>query len=218
MQLSNYNDCVCEVKNLENNLIATGTLRAVSEDMLEVQDSGSHLPLLTLDTKVKLIIHNTEKGTQVLAGRVYISAPAMMRVRELESFAEHDHRRFFRLAIDHSATLIIPVGMTDKNGRRLPPKLPVRVKDLSLCGLLFESYQEFSIGDELRINMTMVRNQMETLRIVIRRELKRDRENVHAYGCELKELSPMTEQHVNAYVLEQQQLQIRKSRGNGRDR
>ena len=174
MQLSNYNDCVCEVKNLENNLIATGTLRAVSEDMLEVQDSGSHLPLLTLDTKVKLIIHNTEKGTQVLAGRVYISAPTMMRVRELESFAEHDHRRFFRLAIDHSATLIIPV--------------------------------------------TMVRNQMETLRIVIRRELKRDRENVHAYGCELKELSPMTEQHVNAYVLEQQQLQIRKSRGNGRDR
>ena len=80
MQLSNYNDCVCEVKNLENNLIATGTLRAVSEDMLEVQDSGSHLPLLTLDTKVKLIIHNTEKGTQVLAGRVYISAPTMMRV------------------------------------------------------------------------------------------------------------------------------------------
>lgn len=43
MQLSNYNDCVCEVKNLENNLIATGTLRAVSEDMLEVQDSGRWL-------------------------------------------------------------------------------------------------------------------------------------------------------------------------------
>ena len=68
MQLSNYNDCVCEVKNLENNLIATGTLRAVSEDMLEVQDSGSHLPLLTLDTKVKLIIHNTERGPRCWRG------------------------------------------------------------------------------------------------------------------------------------------------------
>lgn len=212
MRLSDYSGCVCEIKGMNNNLIASGTIKPIGEDMLEVQDSAGHLPLLTLDTKIKLTVHHTDKGTQVLAGRVYISAPTMMRVRELESFAEYDNRRFFRMAIDHSATLIIPAGMKDKNGKRLPPKLPVRVKDLSLCGLMFESYQEFSVGDDLHLNMTMVHNQMESLHIVIRREITREGDTLHAYGCELKNLSSMTEQHVNAYVLEQQQLQIRKSR------
>lgn len=212
MDLRDYNGCICEVKRVDNTLIASGTVMAIGDGMLEVQDSDGHLPLLTLDTKVKLTIHHTDNGTQVLAGRVYISAPTMMRVRDLERFASSESRRFFRTTLDHSATLVIPAGMRDKNGNRLPPKLPVRVKDLSLCGLLFESYIEFNVGDEMYINMTMVRNQMESLHIVVQRDLKRDDPKLHAYGCEFKNLSPMTEQHVNAYVLQQQQLQIKKSR------
>ena len=212
MQLRECDGCVCEVKAVNNNLIATGTVRILPEEehLLEIQDSGGHLPSLGLDTKVKLVIHLPQR-LQVLAARVYISTEKFLRVRDLESYAEYEKRRFFRLAIDHSATLMPPSGMRDKAGNRLPYRIPVRVKDLSLCGLLFETEREFSVGDEMRLTMTMVNNEMEVLNIAIRRELP-GTNGQNAYGCEILRLSSLGEQHLSAYMLEQQQIQIRKSR------
>ncbi len=213
MQLNECNGCICEVKSTNNNLIATGTVRVLPEEehLLEVQDNGGHLPSLALDTKVKLIVH-IPQGIQVLAARVYISTEKFLRVRDLESYAEYEKRRFFRLAIDHSATLMPPSGMKDKSGNRLPPRISIRVRDLSLCGLMFVSTREFSIGDEMRVTMTMVNNELEVLNIAIRRQVPWDEPGEHAYGCEILRLSSRSEQSLNAYMLEQQQIQIRKSR------
>ena len=101
--------------------------------------------------------------------------------------------------------------MPDANGEPLPAKLPVRVKDVSLCGLLFESDRPFSIGDEMRISMTMTHNELETLTIAVRREVPAQGAK-KAYGCEVLDLSNRVEQRLNAFVLEQQQRQIRRSR------
>ena len=38
-----------------------------------------------MDSKVKLIIHHTKKGVQVLAGRVYISNEKALRLKDLQS-------------------------------------------------------------------------------------------------------------------------------------
>ena len=43
---------------------------------------------------------------QVLAGRVYISNEKALRLKDLQSYAEYEKRRFFRQTIDHSATLL----------------------------------------------------------------------------------------------------------------
>ena len=213
MQLRECDGCVCEVKAVNNNLIATGTVRILPEEehLLEVQDSGGHLPSLGLDTKVKLVIHLPQR-LQVLAARVYISTEKFLRVRDLESYAEYEKRRFFRLAIDHSAILMPPSGMKDKNGKPLPYRLTIRVRDLSLCGLMFVSNREFSVGDEMRITMTMVNNEMEVLNVAIRRQIPWEEPGEWAYGCEILRLSSHGEQRLNAYMLEQQQIQILKSR------
>ncbi len=211
MLSNDYNGSICEVKGLNNSLLATGSIRVISDEMLEVQDSGGHLPVLAMDSKVKLIVHHTKKGVQVLAGRVYISNEKALRLKDLQSYAEYEKRRFFRQTIDHSATLLLPAGMPDANGEPLPAKLPVRVKDVSLCGLLFESDRPFSIGDEMRISMTMTHNELETLTIAVRREVPAQGTK-KAYGCEVLDLSNRVEQRLNAFVLEQQQRQIRRSR------
>jgi len=211
MFINDCNGCVCEVKSVNNNLIASGTVNMLGEDDLEVLDASGHLPALNLDTKVKVLIHQKDGGVQVLAARVYTSQDVSLRLRDLESYAVYEQRRFFRLAIDHSATLMPPSGMKDAEGKPLPYRIPIRVKDLSLCGLMFETDRDFSIGDEMRITMTMVNNEMEVLNVAIRRKLP-GKVSKNAYGCEILRLSSRGEQRLNAYMLEQQQIQIRKSR------
>ena len=186
MVLTDCEGCICEVKGLNNNLITSGVVKVLGENLLEIQDEEGKLPSLSLDTKVKLIIHRTEgmQKVQVLAARVYVSKETALQVRDLESYAEYEQRRFFRLAIDHSATLMPPTGMLDAQGNRLPYRIPIRVKDLSLCGLLFETERQFSIGDEMRVTMTMVNNEMEVLNIAIRRQLP-GTDGRNAYGCEI---------------------------------
>lgn len=206
-----YDGSICEVKGLNNSLLATGTVRVVNDEALEVQDNNGRLPVLAMDSKVKLIIHNANKGAKILSGKVYLSSAKALRLQEVESYTEYEKRRFFRLTIDHSATLLLPLGMQDANGELMPPKLPIRVKDVSLCGFLFECDRPLGLGDEMKISMTLTHNELETMKIAVRRVVEQ-RNGKIAYGCEVLDLSPRVESRLNAFVMEQQQRQIRRSR------
>lgn len=207
------NGSTCEVKGLNNTLLGTGTLRTGSADskMIEVQDDAGHLPPLAVGTKVRVLIHSRKGGTKVVEGKVDRFGSGILRVRVTESLAEHEKRRFFRQSTDHSATLLSPRGMLDAGGEEMPPKLPVRVKDVSLCGLLIESPRPLSVGDGLQIRMTLMDNELETIGISITR-LVREQEGKFYYGCEIVGITPRLEQRINAFVLEQQRQQIRRSR------
>lgn len=213
MLSKDYNGAVCEVKGLNNTLLASGSIRTIpgSDDTLEVTDAAGRLPLLPMDTKVILVVHHSQLGLQVLEGRVYISGNMILRVRDVVKQKDHTPRRFFRQSIDHSAFLLLPKGFTDADGRPLPERLAIRVKDISLVGVLFESDRTFKTGDEMRVKMTLLHNEMEIFRIVVRRAVLREGED-NAYGCEIVDMSSRLEQRVTAFVLEQQQQQIRKAR------
>lgn len=205
------NGSTCEVKGLNNTLLGTGTLKTNIDGTLEVADDAGHLPPLAVNTKVRLLIHARKGGTKVVEGKVDRSAGGVLRVRVTESVADHEKRRFFRQSTDHSATLLSPRGMMDAQGEEMPPKLPVRVKDVSICGLLIESSRPLSIGDGLQIRMTLVNNELETFPISVTR-LVRQQDGKYSYGCEIVGITPRLEQRINAFVLEQQREQIRRSR------
>lgn len=206
------NGSTCEVKGLNNTLLGTGTLKTDSANgILEVSDNAGHLPPLAVNTKVRLLIHTRKGDTKVVEGKVDRSVGGTLRVRVTESLAEHEKRRFFRQSTDHSATLLSPRGMLDANGEEMPPKLPVRVKDVSICGLLIETSRPLSVGDGLQVRMTLVDNELETIGISVTR-LVRQQDGKFSYGCEIVGVTPRLEQRINAFVMEQQRQQIRKSR------
>lgn len=206
------NGSTCEVKGLNNTLLGTGTLKTDSTNgILEVSDDAGHLPPLAVNTKVRLLIHTRKGDTKVVEGKVDRSVGGTLRIRVTESLAEHEKRRFFRQSTDHSATLLSPRGMLDANGEDMPPKLPVRVKDVSLCGLLIESPRPLSVGDGLQVRMTLIDNELETIGISVTR-LVRQQDGKFSYGCEIVGITPRLEQRINAFVMEQQRQQIRKSR------
>lgn len=205
------NGSTCEVKGLNNTLLGTGTVRTANDGTMEVHDDAGHLPPLAVNTKVRLLIHARKGGTKVVEGKVDRSGGGVLRVRVTESIAEHEKRRFFRQSTDHSATLLSPRGMLDANGEEMPPKLPVRVKDVSLCGLLIETPRPVTVGDGLQVRMTLIDNELETIDISVTR-LVREQDGKFSYGCEIVGITPRLEQRINAFVMEQQRQQIRRSR------
>lgn len=213
MCLTEVDGCACEVKDFNNRLIAVGTVRTAG-DTLEVRDLAAQMPILPLDSMIKLFIHKSCAGTVVLAGQVYISNRSFLRLAEVKSLATVERRRFFRQAIDHSAVLLCPAegDGQDQDVGAAPEMLPVRVKDISLCGLLLESRRELAVGSRMQICMTLHENRLETMDLIVRREAGSNGKK-RRYGCELVDLSSLTEQRLCAFIMRQQQEQIRQSRG-----
>ena len=93
-----YSGLGCEVTDLNNRLIATGYLDLVGDEA-EVRDTSGNLPILGLNTMVKISVRNSKVGTWVMTGRVYISDRSFLRITELKNCTESEKRRFFRLAV-----------------------------------------------------------------------------------------------------------------------
>lgn len=208
-----YNKSICEVRSLTNTLLATGTVRLVagSGDTMDILARTGYLPMLPMSTRVNVIVHNSQSGPKVLTGEIYISGEDMMRLRNVTARAQHDPRRYYRQAIDHSAFLLFPPGAADREGAALPQRLPIRVKDISQCGLMFECENTFAVGDEFQINMTLLHNELELLHLIIRREVERPA-GKKGYGCDIVDMSPRVEQRLTAFVMEEQQQSLRRSR------
>lgn len=203
-----YSGLGCEVTDLNNRLIATGYLDLVGDEA-EVRDTSGNLPILGLNTMVKISVRNSKVGTWVMTGRVYISDRSFLRITELKNCTESEKRRFFRLAVDHSAALLLP-SLGGRIARR--QKVPVRLRDISLCGLQVETERHFDMGDQLTVSIAMNHNEEVELEVVVRRIIQRDGRPT-CYGCELMELSAYAERQLCAFILRQQQEQIRRSRG-----
>lgn len=202
----------CEVKTMDNRLLATGHIATQQAGQVELGNPGGQMPILGLGTPVKLIIHNAEqtKELQVLSGRVYVSNEYFLRLVELVDFADYEKRRFFRLDIDHSALLIVP--SEDEKGEVHEGEVKIRVRNMSLCGMMFTSEKELRDGQEAKLRMTLFNNQMETLNIRIVRVIPQKDGRVD-YGAELLDLSSRVDQSLCAFLFREQQKQIRRTRG-----
>ena len=215
MLLEKYNGLMCEVTDLNNRLIASGVLWVSGEDV-DIYDPDGHLPILNLGTQVKFSLRSAELGARVMAGQIYLSNRTFMRLVEVKSYSEFEKRRYFRLAIDHSAQLLPgkdPEGPLEKRPEEtLEWEVPIRLKDISLCGMQFESDSPLTVGDRMRVRVALVHNELVTFDILVRRVIPRF-EEMTRYGCEIVDLLPYAEQKLCAFIFGEQQRQIRSSRG-----
>ena len=210
MLTKEYDDSACEIVDLDNKLIFTGKLY-VYDDYVEVFGNGGYTPILGKGTVVKICINDRKLGMSVIAGTVGLSCQRFVRLTDLKEFADSEKRRYFRLTIDHSATLFCKTpGAAD---RLAPPtkEIKIRVKDISLCGIQFESELPFEEGDFAEIHMALKNNMKESFNVIVRRVIQKPNGKV-GYGCEYRNLSDRTEQQICTFIFSEQQNQIRNSR------
>lgn len=210
MLTKEYNDSSCEIVDLNNKLIFTGTIQ-VYGDYVEIYGNGGYTPVLGKGIVVKICINDRKLGMSVIAGTVGLSCSRFLRLTDLKEYADSEKRRYFRLTIDHSATLFCKTpGASD---RLAPPtkEINIRVKDISLCGIQFESDLPFEEGDFAEIHMALKNNMKESFNVVVRRVIQKPNGKV-GYGCEFRNLPERTESQICTFIFAEQQNQIRNSR------
>lgn len=211
MLTKDYIGTVCEVKTLRNALLTTGRIKTVSEaeQYVEISDEPHDMPLVPYETPLKIGVYHPEQGYRMLVGETYLSNRELLRAVNVIDFVEYERRRYFRLDIDAEATLYVKEFQREGAGKTL--KVPIRVKNLSLCGMRFETDYQIPPGAELEVRMVLSKTGAEDLPVTICRIEKHDN-GKSAYGVEIPELDERTEQKLCAYLFQQQQQQIRKSR------
>ena len=211
MMVKQYEGSICEVKTLKDMLLTSGRIEKIEEDTMEISDAPGPMPIIPYKTPVKIAMYNAVHGFKMMAGQVYISNKEYLKIVDILDFLDYERRQFFRVDIDASAELILPIETDRDETEELNAKiekLPVRMRNISLCGLMFETDREFKKGDKLTVLMPLYKNSEEELAVVVQRFYERDGKNY--YGAEILNLDGRVEQLLCAYLFAQQRMQIQK--------
>ena len=210
MALKQYEGSVCEVKTLKDAFLTSGLIEKIEDNTMEISDAPGPMPIIPYKTPVKIAMYNAVHGFKMMAGQVYISNKEHLKIVDVLDFLDYERRQFFRVDIDASAELLIKTEIdSDEDEEKIHiEKLPVRMRNISLCGLMFETTRTFKKGDKLQVIMPLFKSSTEELSVVVQRFFERDGKNY--YGAEILDLDNRIEQLLCAYLFEQQRLQIQK--------
>lgn len=206
-----YVGSVCEIKTLKNVLLTTGKIKTISpmEQSIEIDDEPNDMPLIPYGTPLKIGVFHAELGFHMLVGQTYLSNRRMLRAVNIIDYLEYERRRYFRLDMDAGA--ILTVVPSEDDGAAMVQEIPVRIKNLSMCGMLLESDVPIEATAKLGVQMVLSRAGEESLLVAMVRA-EEPKNGKYAYGVEIIDLDSRTEQKLCAFLFRQQQEQIRKSR------
>lgn len=200
----------CVLQSMDNALLGSGIAAKIEEDSIEVENEDG-MPVLPMDTQVKVIVYGMESGMHVFAGRVYYSAKERLRVDNIVLCAGSEQRKAYRVAINGPGMLLAYVQRPNGGyGDKLFEE-PVIVRDISSGGCLLEVDKKARIqGRALKLRLTMYET-VEEFELEIMSA--RDKSISEAlYGMSFQNVNQRMEQVLDLYLLRVQQDQIRKSR------
>jgi len=198
-----YKDSICEIKTMENELIAIGFIRDITPEYIEVVDKFENLSLIRYETQLKITIFNSKLGIRVLIGRVYISTIEFLRIVDVINLLDYERRSFFRV----ETKLLGHMRVTKKaqTGQALPEDpnaIQIKIKNLSLGGALIESQYPLETGD--RVTITFKLNHWESVFECVIRRIKEVNTDQTRYGCEFLNASPKQMNELCSYIFQRQ--------------
>lgn len=197
---------VCEIKTLENELIATGILENITDEYIEVVPKSGSLPLTEFGKQVKLNIYNSKAGFRALVGTVFTSSLKFIRIVDVETLTEHERRNFFR--VDTSIRAQLAWG--PEEDRR---ETEVRIHNISLNGALFTSPEELGVGLGMQLKLRLLHRTC-CFDGMIQRCIPMP-DGTYRYGCLLQEGSRSDQDTLCAFIFMRQRQQISRQRGGG---
>ncbi len=139
---------------------------------------------------IKISIHNARLGFTVLIGEVLTSSRFKMKIVNILQVVSHERRNYFRVEVEMKGYLAKEKSRLGENDE---DAFPVVVRDLSLCGLRFESTKDLELDSVYwtQIDIDGVRFTTE-FRIARKRAMENTQR--YAYGGEfVQERNPDTD-------------------------
>lgn len=173
-----YEGSVCEIKTMENELVATGTINVISEKYIIMRSKHKDFPLVDYGNLIKVNVFNTRQGFRVMVGNVYTSTSAELSIVSIVSLVDHERRNFFRVDLEMPTTMRVTLP-----GQSREQEITVTVKDMSLSGLRFQSKERMPEGTPFFIELNLVKRKTFVLEYKIVRIISEDVHNNIQYGC-----------------------------------
>jgi len=194
-----YVNSICEVKSLQNTLLATGRLLEINDNSIKITNPGDTITVLKFGTRVKVNILNPDMNFMALVGNVYLSTPAIMEITDVCTLAEAEKRSFFRINTDLHGVVTYLSGEEKK-------KVHVHIENISLCGALFSGKLQLNIGEtvDLLIKLPFVH---VPLKAQVRRIETGDTKQ--KYGVEFVEPGERLIDQLWVFILQKQSEEIR---------
>lgn len=199
---SEYAESVCEIKTMNNTMIAIGKIKSVTEKYVKIYSSKNELRVLSFGEELKVNIFNTHLGFKVILGYVYTSTRGEMSLINSTVIADKEKRKFFRVDMNIDAKIIF-------RKRGPSQEIDVKILDMSLSGLRFKSDHEFKIGSIVSavINLNSdkkAKPKNYTLPCKIIRIIESDDKNDFQYGCEFTENNSDSSDELCSFLFKKQ--------------
>lgn len=201
-----YESSICEVKSKNNELLAVGIIKEVGDEYIKIGEKNGALHLIRCGTEVKINIISNKMGFTALSGTVLTSTHSEMKVVMLSQLVNSDRRNFFRVDLNIDAVVIF----SRHANYPLSERIPVVIKDMSLCGLKIEINRELS-DDAVIWTEMFIKNKTVCYQCKIIRQINRDGDRIQ-YGCEFIFNKFDDKDIIWSYLFQKQREQLNKSR------
>lgn len=212
-----YSDSLCELRTDDNQLIIVGKISEITDEHLQIRNPYSRLPVIFVNTPVKLQIYNEEVGFRMANGLVWLSTENFIRITDIRFVVNKERRNFFRVfaKMDLRACCIgddDPGAINIGNKNFVPSAMdwfPITLVNISLGGVYFTTNRALSTAGQVLIELPIKKGQIFNYRIVNMTKLDNGR-----YGCGCQFLSDRSTpvDLICSFIFDQQRRIIREVR------
>jgi PilZ domain. len=198
----------CEVRTIDGNLLTSGFLIAIEEDIVKIGREMDFLPTIHCGTLVKIHVSHPNLEVKDLIGKVFLSNSDLLKVSDVQNYDDFDRRGYFRLRLNLHTQAYPALG----DGTPIQPVeiFQIYVSDLSLSGLFLKTRKTMEIGDCFIAVLPLTDARISFVCKVQRFEKVNSRSN--GYGCSFENNTNRQFDLLCKYIFEKQREQIRSSR------
>lgn len=220
-----YESSVCEIKSMENELLATGYISEITPEHIQISNTADAMTIIRYNTIVKVNIFNGKLGFKVIAGKVYISTLNFIRIVEVKTLLDYERRVFFRVNV-HTDAVIYKEKHDETNAKevlsgedkdierdedRSLERIEVTIRNISLGGILISTDHKFDKGEKFMVDLKFLGDNA-TFNCIVRRIENTKTEDINKYGCEFFDYSEKQGDLLCRYIFDRQRELIRKRR------
>lgn len=204
----------CEIKTFKNVSLLKAVVQKFSENEIvlgNIQSQGSHMPG---EGAIKIHIYVSKDTEKVFKGNVVKCINNVLYIEDIEPIINYGSRKSFRVGVDIPAQAYQLPKEGETEGVLGP--FPVRIKDISLTGMLLETGHVFRIGAKLEIKGSFVSIGKQCFLAQVKREQKIARG--YTYGVHFLELENWQEEMLCTFLFEEQRNEIRRQKAYSADK
>lgn len=204
-----YEGSPCKVDTLSNDYLCSGQIREIGDDGITIVSPQDTLPIIHCNTIVKLDVFSQALGFQTLVGEVFLSTREMMRIVNLQTLSEFQHRNFFRVRVEMDAKAYLTDGpVLDSLSA---PSFQIHLTDLSLGGFFMKTDQKLAGGQRFMVYLDVSPDSQFPYCCQVQRE-QTGEYGKEGYGCAFVDNPQQQMDAISRYLFAKQREQIKIAR------